>query len=303
MEIVLIANEKGGVGKTTTTLCLANCLTALGYSVMIADMDPSANLSVAALPDTPNLSLYDVFDGRCTLPEVLVETPFGYIAPSVTVTPGFDDEEAVVDSKSLTQIANRLIGVRGGEYMLSSLLRKSKHYDLNNRFDFILIDSAPSDNILILNAIVAADSVIVPVELSAAAVDGLQMFLGSISNAHTYYKTNVAFDGMLTVKYAEESGSDRKMAALIDQLCQAYNIPRYATKIRHSELMRTALDAAKPILDYRHLNGHGPVDSMNMALEFLQKRGLKPRADFPGVQTDENGNYYYKRPGKAEKEG
>lgn len=300
MEVVLIANEKGGVGKTTTTLCLGNCLTALGYSVLIADMDPSANLSVAALPLKPTHSLYNVFDGSCTLPDILVKTPFGYIAPSNKEVPDLDGDLTPVDSKSLTQIANRLIGVRGGEYMLNALLRKSKKYDLNKHFDFVLLDSAPSDNILILNSIIAANSVIVPVELSAAAVDGLQMFLGSISNAHAYYKTNVGFDGMLIVKYSEDTSSERKMAAILDNLCEAYDIPRYDTRIRHSATMRSALDNCKPILDYLS-NGHGAEDSMNMTLEFLRNRGLTPRVKFPGVRQDNNGQWFYKRPSKTEK--
>lgn len=302
MEVVLIANEKGGVGKTTTTLNLANCLTAFGYKVLVLDMDPSANLSAAALQNDPALSLYDVFDGRVSLPEVLVDTPFGYVAPSIKVLPGLDGEMSAPNSKSLTQIANRLLGVRGGEYMLSAHLRKSSKYNLEEYFDFVLIDSAPSDNILILNSIVAADSVIVPVELSASAVNGLQMFLGSIATARDYYRTNVGFDGMLVVKYAEDTSSDRTMAKIIDQLCQQFQIPRYATKIRYSATMRSAMDTCRPILDFIS-NGHGAVDSLNMTLEFLRKRNLTPLTDFPGIQTQPDGNLVYIRPTKAKKEG
>ena len=298
-EIVLIANEKGGVGKTSTALGLACSLIALGYSVMICDMDPSANLSTTILNEMPKLSLYDAFTGDCRLPDCLVQTPFGDVAPSVKNLPDLDGTMSTGDVKSLTQIANQLLGVRGGEYFLSRMLRKTPGFDLNEHYDFVIIDSAPSDNILITNAIVAANSVIVPVELSMAAIDGLQMFLGSISTAHEFYKTTVSFDGMLTVKYSEEGSSDRKVAALLNDLCATYQIPRYDTKIRFSKTMRAALDNGKPILEYIH-NGHGGADTLNMTLEFLRKRGLKPRNAYPGVVQDENGNWVYLKPSKKE---
>lgn len=298
-EVVLIANEKGGVGKTSSCLGLACSLEALGYRVLICDMDPSANLSTAILEEMPEKSLYDVFMGTCRLPDCLVKTPFGDVAPSVKNLPDLDGEMIAGDSKSLTQIANQMIGRRGGEYFLKQILRKTPGFDLNEHYDFVLIDSAPSDNILITNAIIAANSVIVPVELSMAAIDGLQMFLGSISSAHEYYQTTVAFDGMLTVKYSEEGSSDRKVAALLDKLCAAYKIPRYDTRIRFSKTMRAALDSGKPILEYIY-NGHGGADTLNMTLEFLRKRGLHPRNAYPGVAQNEDGNWVYSKPIKKE---
>lgn len=302
MEVVLVANEKGGVGKTTTSLCLANCLTAMGYQVCILDLDPSANLSCAALPENPALSLYDVFDKRIPLSEILVKTPFGYVAPSIKDVPDLGgDLSAPVESKSLTQIANRWLSVRGAEYMLTALLRNDKRFNPSEYFDFVIIDSAPSDNILITNAIIAADAVIVPCELAAASINGLQMFLGSIANTHQYYKTNVGFDGMLMVKYSEKAGSDRNMAKIIDELCEAYDIRRYNTKIRHSDTMRTAMDNCRPILDYLNV-GNAATDSINMALEFLQKRDLAPLTHSPYITQEENGKLVYRKPAKCGKE-
>lgn len=299
MEVVLVANEKGGVGKTTTSLCLANCLTALGYRVLIADMDPSANLSCAALPQNPSVSLYDVFDGRITLPEVIVHTEIADIAPSIKDVPNLDDDfTAPVNSKSLTQIANRWIGVRGAEYMLAAALRKSKRYNLEDYYDFVILDSPPSDNILITNCIVAADAVIVPCDLSASSVNGLQMFLGSIANANAYYNTNVSFDGMLQVKYSEETKPERAMAKAIEQLCSDHNIRCYQTKIRDSSNMKDAMDNCRPILDYVS-NGNGATDSMNMTLEFLRIRNMEPLTQFPGVERMPDGTLHFTYQSKA----
>ena len=81
-------------------------------------------------------------------------------------------------------------------------------------------------------------------------------------------------------------------------------MPSYKTKINYSATMKTALDNAKPILDYINVpNSHAVPDSLNMTLEFLQKRNLEPMVTFPGVQKDENGRLFYKRPSKADKEG
>lgn len=305
MEVVLIANEKGGVGKTTTALCLANCLTAFGYKVCVIDMDPSGNLTASALQEEPTSFLYDVFDNRCSLLDILVETPFGYIAPTAKEDPRAANAFfPAANDKSLTQIANRLIGLKSGEYLLHAYLREHPSYKLDDYFDFILLDSAPADHILITNEIVAADSVIVPVDMTAHAVNGLNMFLGSITKVRDHYKTNVQFDGMLNVKYSEEEKSERDVAATIRELQENFHVPSYKTKINYSATMKTALDNAKPILDYINVpNSHAVPDSLNMTLEFLQKRNLEPMVTFPGVQKDENGRLSYKRPSKADKEG
>ena len=303
-EIVLVANEKGGCGKSTTCLCLGNVLTALGYKVLIIDFDPSANLSYSALSAFPDRSLYDVFDKKIPISDIIVETPFGYVAPAVKELVNLDgDFSAPVESKSLTEIASRWIGMRGSDFMLASYLRKDKRFNIHDYFDFVIIDSAPSDNNLITNAVLAADSVIVPCELSAASVNGLRMFVSTIASTNTTYNMDIYFDGLLTVKYSEKTSPDRNMAQSIEELCsssEALNHP-YETKVRLSSSMRNVMDKGEPVLNYL-ANGYAATDSINMALEFLHRRGLSPKLDFPGVTKDETGRYRYVRPLKKEKE-
>lgn len=305
MEIVLVANEKGGSAKTTTVLFLANCLTALGYRVAAVDMDPSGNLTCAALPEQPKYVLHDVFSNTVPLQDAIVHTEICDILPTAkeTVTNGLVPGDPVINfnSKSLGQIADRWVGRAGAEYMLATYLRKYPNYNLADHYDFVFIDSAPSDNILVRNAIIAADSVIVPCDPYSGSLDGLVMFLNSVKSVQACYKTSVRFDGLLLSKYSEDWGSQKKVIANIKKASEMFGIRCYKTKIRESGNFPDAFLECRPILDYIPGTGNAVVDSMNMALEFLEVRGMEPLVDFPGVQKDENGHLFYERPKRNKK--
>ena len=304
-EIVLIANEKGGTGKSSTVHCLANALTGLGYKVLAVDFDPSGNLSRATLPDFPDKVLYDVFNATCSVNDAIYHTEICDVLPtikdlSLDVAPAEEFLLASRDSKSLTQIADRLKGRPGAEMLLRSLLRSEK-YGLLERYDFILIDSAPSDNILVTNAIVAADSILIPCEPSQAGLDGVWMFASSVATAaRSYIHAKAQIDGIILTKYSEEFGNNIESIQAIRDAAEARDIYLYATIMRKSGNVAHAMDHARPILSY--LNsfgcGHGPVDALNLALEFLSARGKEPKVDFPGVKRNENGDLYYTRPDK-----
>lgn len=300
MEIVLVANEKGGSCKTTTALSLANCLAALGYAVLLTDMDPSGNLTCAALPEAPTKVLYDVFDGTVKLPDAIVHTDICDILPTAKDTDNGNtlgaDPLLTMNSKSLGQIADRWVGRSGTEYMLTALLRNYPGYKLADHYDFVIVDTGPSDNILVRNAIIAADTVIVPCDPSVGSLDGLMMFLNSVKSAQTYYKTNVKFDGLLFAKFSERWGSQRDTIEDIQQASECLGIRCYRTKIRESGNFPDAIRKCRPILDYLKGSGNAAVDSMNMALEFLESRGMKPLVEFPGVQYDSEGHMVYIRP-------
>ena len=307
-EIVLIANEKGGTGKSATVHCLANALTALGYRVLAVDFDPSGNLSRATLPDFPSKVLYDVFNGDCTVSDAIYRTDICDVLPTVKdltldVAPAEEFLLASRNSKSLTQIAERLKGRAGAEMLLRSLLRSEK-YGLLERYDFILIDSAPSDNILVTNAIVAADSILIPCEPSQAGLDGVWMFASSVATARrSYVHAQAQIDGIILTKYTEEFGNNLESIRSIREAAEAHEIYLYSTVMRNSGNVSHAMDHARPILSYLYGigSGHGPVDALNLALEFLAARGLEPKTEFPGVQHKENGDLYYARPAKPAK--
>lgn len=311
MEIVLIANEKGGVGKTATAITLANALVGLGYRVLAVDFDPSGNLSLATMHEDPTWVLYDALTGACPLKNAIYHTDICDVLPTIRdleldVAPAETFLLQSRNSKSLSEIANRLTGRPGGEVILRSLLR-NKEADLASQYDFVIIDSAPSDNILITNAIVAADSILIPCEPSQSGLDGVFMFISSVTTANrSYVNAHAQIDGIVLTKYTEDGSNYLESVEAIRNTAKKRDIYLYSTKMRHSNNVSHAMGHCRPILSY--LNnvlgcGHGPVDALNLALEFLAARGLEPRVEFPGVQKNDRGELVYVRPSaKKDKE-
>lgn len=297
MEIVLLANEKGGVGKTSTVLLMGNCLTALGYRVLITDTDPSGNLSAAALEGFPEHVLYDIFTGACELHEAIYETPFGDILPtSKDLAPSNNTKKSFVihNRKNLGELFASLYGKENTEQFLSILLRDPL---LANNYDFSIIDSAPAANLLITNALVAADSVIVPIEPSSASIDGFLMFLESIKEASARYKTEIKVDGLLFTKFTDKRKTRREQTDSIVFCAKNRNLYVYRNKFRDASSIETSMNNCKPILDYINYQDSGVYDSMNFTLEFLAKRGLEPKKAYPGVLKDETGSWIFRKNG------
>lgn len=306
MEIILIGNEKGGSTKTTTVISLANCLKALGYRVLAVDMDPSGNLTCAALPEAPLKVLHDVFIRSVPMQDAIVKTEICDILPTAKETPmaasnAVFNPLANLNSKSLGQIADRLVGQAGAEYILASLLRNNDDYNLADHYDFVLLDIGPSDNILVRNAIVAADSIIIPVDPFSSSLDGLVMFINSVRSVQHSYKTDVKVEGVLFTKYKEDWGCKRTTIRDIEEAAEYMGLRCFNTRIRESSNFPDSMYHCRPILDYANRSGNAVEDTMNLALEFLAVRGLKPRADFPGVQADSEGTLHYTRPKRDKK--
>lgn len=296
MEIILVANEKGGTAKSATCLCLANCLTALGYRVAVVDTDPSGNLSAAALDSFPPYVLYDIFTGACDLKDILYKTPFGDVMPTIKdIGPAPQAKKSFIipNRKNLGELFAGLQGQENSEQYLTMLLRES---GMENVYDFVIIDSAPAANLLITNAIVVADSVIVPCEPNSASVDGFNMFVESIMEVKQKYKTNISVDGLVFTKFTDEWKTRREHVDGITAKAKGSGIYVYNTKFRLSSAIETSMNDCRPILDYIN-QGSGAYDSMNFTLEFLAKRGLEPKQDFPGVFKNESGMWIFRKNG------
>lgn len=310
MEIILIANEKGGTAKTTTCLALANCLTALGFKTLVADTDPSGNLSAAALPDFPKHVLYDVFRGKCSVQDAIVTTEIADVLPTLKDLGDTREQSGtgrfvLRERKTLTSIFSDMESEKDGENLLSYLLRFS---ELEKTYDFVIMDSAPSDSVLITNAIVAADSIIVPCEPASASANGLYMFIRSVQNAINFrqklapqlpegtYDPNLNLDGLVLTRYSDDWKTRREQIENILEMAKNLDMNVYSTKFRNSSAFEESMNECRPILDYVN-RGFGASDAMNFTLEFLAKRGLAPRVSFPGVFKDEKGNFIFRKNG------
>lgn len=307
-EFILSANEKGGTAKTTTVILLGTCLTAMGYHVLAVDMDPSGNLTAATLPEFPKHVIYDVFNGACQPQDAIVKTECFDVLPTMK---DLDDGNAPSlpfgnTRKSLGEYFASKVGVKGAQYYVAHLLRSELFAPVFRRYDFVLIDSGPSDNLIVSNCILAADSVIIPCEPTSGSHDGLIMFARSLAITNDCYGKNqlagqlgcgnAKIDGLVLSRCTEDWKTRREVLSAIHQTATTKGIPVFRTKIRKSSAIETAMNECKSVLNYMYY-GSGAADAMNFTLEFLAKRGLAPRKSYPGILTDENGVIQFRKSG------
>jgi chromosome partitioning protein len=180
-RIIAVANQKGGVGKTTTAINLAASIASRGHRVLLLDFDPQGNASsgLGYPRDRVEATVYDALVGTIALAEVIrpTEIPTLFVAPATTDLVGAEIE---------------LIGAEHRERFLANALAP-----IATGFDFILIDCPPSLGILTLNALVAADGVVVPMQAEYFALEGLSALTATIEKVRTAYNPHLAIDGVL----------------------------------------------------------------------------------------------------------
>ena len=180
-RIIAIANQKGGVGKTTTVINLSAALAEAGKKVLTVDMDPQGNASSGLGIDKDSLekTVYQLMIGECTLEECLKESP----VPRLTVLPA---------TVHLAGAEVELIGTQGSQRILKNALDP-----VRDRYDFILIDCPPSLNLLTINAMVAADSVLVPIQCEYYALEGLSQLMYTIRLVQRSLNPDLKIDGVV----------------------------------------------------------------------------------------------------------
>ncbi|MBJ6119688.1 ParA family protein [Pontibacter sp. BT310] len=243
---VAVINQKGGTGKTTTTINLGSALSKLGKRVLLLDLDPQGNLSYSLAVTEPKATLADAFLGNATLQDVLIEKDGLWIAPG---------------SNELVDVEISLVSQPEREKFLQSMLKDLKG------FDYILIDCPPSLSVLTLNALTASTEVLIPLQMEVLTLQGLDQILNTVEKVKKAFNSKLKIKGIVVVMFDMR----RKLSQeVLDYLQQ--NIKEYIFKqnIRLNVKLAEAPSFGRSIIDY-DATSNGAKDYMALADEFISR--------------------------------
>ncbi len=275
-KIIAIANQKGGVGKTTTAINLCAALGETQRRVLLIDMDPQGNATTGSGVDKESLeqSICDVLLGACKSEEAIV-------APEhikFDVLPGNAD---------LTAAEVQLMGQKGRERKLADALKP-----LADKYEYIYIDCPPSLNILTLNAFVAADGVLIPMQCEYYALEGLSSLLRTIKQVQSAVNPKLAIEGILRTMF---DGRNKLGHEVSNQLIEHFESKVYRTVIPRNIRLAEAPSFGQPIV-YYDKSSRGSIAYLALAGEIIRRevsRQVAARenttgvADDPAVKADE----------------
>jgi len=250
-RVVAVANQKGGVGKTTTAINLSASLAAADCKVLVIDCDPQAN-STSGLgypydPERP--SLYDLLTDQADLSRIRLQTE----------TAGLD---LLPSSRHLVGANVELVDADGRETRLRESISP-----IRSQYNFIFLDCPPALDLLTLNALVASDSVLIPIQCEYFALEGISALLDTIERVRQSLNPNLAIEGVLLTMFDDRTTLMRQVA---EDLRQFFSDEVFETVIPRNVRLAEAPSYGKPILDY-DVTSKGAQSYLQLARELLAR--------------------------------
>jgi chromosome partitioning protein len=256
-RIISLANQKGGVGKTTTAINLGTALAAIGERVLIVDLDPQGNASTGLGIDrrSRNVSTYDVLIGEAPLRDAVVPTavPRLHIAASTMDLSGLELE--------LGSTKDRAFRLRDAIAALNTNVSEPADYT------YVLIDCPPSLNLLTVNAMAASDAILVPLQCEFFALEGLSQLLQTVEQVRTTLNPNLSIHGIVLTMFDSRNNLSNQVVADVRQFMGA---KVYNTMIPRNVRISEAPSYGKPVLVY-DLKCSGSEAYLKLATEVIQR--------------------------------
>lgn len=238
-KVIALANQKGGVGKTTTAINLGTALAAVGKKTLLIDVDPQGNAStgVGVPVADRDQSTYEMLSGSCTLFDIVRTTE----VPGLSLAPGTVD---------LSGIDVELVSNPTRSTRLKDALRPKQGPSICEDFDYILIDCPPSLNLLTLNAMTAADAVLVPLQCEFFALEGLSQLLSTIERVKHSLNPSLVIQGIVLTMYDQRNNLSRQVE---EDVRDALGDLVYETVIPRNVRLSEAPSHSVPALIYDHM--------------------------------------------------
>lgn len=253
-KIIAIANQKGGVGKTTTAINLAASLAVLDRKVLVIDADPQANTTSGLnfSPDSDEQrTIYEVMEGKISAEDALIQTEIGNL-------------HMIPSHINLVGVEIEMLEVPERESMLRNALAP-----IRDNYDFILIDCSPSLGLVTVNCLTAADSVIIPVQPEFFALEGLGKLLQTIRLVQEGVNPALSIEGFLVTMF---DGRTRVHTQVVSELREHFTDMVFHTIIQRNIRLSEAPSHGKPIILY-DIMSTGANNYLNLAKEVLEKNG------------------------------
>ncbi len=248
-KIIAVANQKGGVGKTTTCVNLCCALKDAGAKVLLCDIDPQGNgtSGMGVDKNTVSPNLYNVLVDGVKAEQAILKTKYGDVLPSNAILSGAGVE---------------LVNAKTREYVLKDALK-----DIKSMYDYIFIDCPPSLEMLTLNALCAADTVMIPVQCEYFALEGLRDLISTIRMTKKALNKELEIEGVLLTMFDTRTNFSMQVA---EEVKKFFKAKVYSVVIPRNVRISEAPSHGKPVLDYDQ-SSRGAITYREMAKEFIKR--------------------------------